>query len=512
LTAVPRASVSRPRVHRRLPARWRNAISFTIVGLPFIGAIIRTFRGSGRLGGDDALTELAVRAVGTHAVLVGPYSRFGWNHPGPLYFYVLAPFYWLFGADGRAITAGAILIGLVSALTILVFARRRGGSGLMLWTAVVLALFLWHLDDAFWNSWPPFVTLLPVTAFLLAAWSFACVDRWALPIAVAMGSFAVQTHIGYAPLVLGVGVAALTVWLVRVRRRPEILRAWRSPVVIAVGLFVLAWIPPMIDAAVHDPSNVEQLLDFRADRVRLEAQTVGEGWVTATRGLSGFLDGRADLADNVISGRSASWLSLVTASGLVLATTFATRRRRWDVLVLLGLVVVAFALSVYAISEVAGPLFNHLVVWTSVLSVMAWVAVGAGVLPDVERSRAAAPMTAAVAVLGLTALTLAWPGIAPADTGSAEFEAMVSRVERQVPADRSVVVRLASDPLWPWGTALVSGLRQDGFDVHGERRKGAMSIVFEPRDLKPVRRDDVVVTVVWSPSECEDTAVCAPIS
>jgi hypothetical protein len=143
---------------------------------------------------------------------------------------------------------------------------------------------------------------------------------------------------------------------------------------------------------------------------------------------------------------------------------------------------------------------------------MAWVAVGAGVLPDVERSRAAAPMTAAVAVLGLTALTLAWPGIAPADTGSAEFEAMVSRVERQVPADRSVVVRLASDPLWPWGTALVSGLRQDGFDVHGERRKGAMSIVFEPRDLKPVRRDDVVVTVVWSPSECEDTAVCAPIS
>jgi hypothetical protein len=425
---------------------------------------------------------------------------------------VLAPFYWLFGADGRAITAGAILIGLTSALTILVFARRRGGSGLMLWTAFVLALFLWHLDDAFWNSWPPFVTLLPVVAFLFAAWSFACVDRWALPIAVAMGSFAVQTHIGHAPLVLGIGVAALIVWLVRVRRRPEILRAWRSPVVIAVGLFVLAWIPPMIDAVAHDPSNVEQLWDFRADRAHLEAQTVGEGWVAATHGLSGFLGGRSELADNVISGRSTSWPSLLTMSGLVLAAAIVTRRRRWDVLVLLGLVVVAFALSVYAVSQVAGPLFNHLVLWTSVLSVMAWVAVGAGVLPEVERFRVAGPMTAAVAMLGLTALTLAWPGIAPADAGSSDFEAMVSRVERQVPADRPVVVRLANDPLWPWGTALVSGLRQDGFDVHGERRKGAMSIVFEPRDLKAERPDDVVVTVVWSPSECGNTEVCAPIS
>jgi hypothetical protein len=44
---------------------------------------------------DAAIIELDVRNALDGGQLLGPYSRFGWNHPGPAYFYLLGPAYWL---------------------------------------------------------------------------------------------------------------------------------------------------------------------------------------------------------------------------------------------------------------------------------------------------------------------------------------------------------------------------------------------------------------------------------
>src|SRR5258706_2457511 len=43
--------------------------------------------------GDLALIESYTIDASGGKLLVGAYSRFGWNHPGPAYFYLLAPFY-----------------------------------------------------------------------------------------------------------------------------------------------------------------------------------------------------------------------------------------------------------------------------------------------------------------------------------------------------------------------------------------------------------------------------------
>ena len=249
--------------------------------------------------------------------------------------------------------------------------------------------------------------------FLIAAWSLACLDRWALPVAAAMGIFVTQTQIAYLPLVLIVGGVALVVWLARIRRRRESLLTWRVPVAIAAGLFVLAWLPPTIDALAHHPSNLDQLREFRGNQPvsRLTQLAMGGG---PRRGGSPDSWMARLTSPTSMSPGAGSWASLVTFGGVVLAGAVAIRRRYSDVLVLLGLLAFAFAACVYAVSEVAGPLVSHLVLWMSVLSVMAWVAVGASVIPDVERSRGAARICAAVAVIGgSTAVTLAWPGFAP---------------------------------------------------------------------------------------------------
>src|SRR5262245_65496979 len=52
---------------------------------------------------DHALEVLRVADVGTrHPPLTGPWSRFGWDHPGPLLFWVSAPGYRIFGPPGVA--------------------------------------------------------------------------------------------------------------------------------------------------------------------------------------------------------------------------------------------------------------------------------------------------------------------------------------------------------------------------------------------------------------------------
>ena len=543
MTALTQVRPTQARKTSRSHLRsWPEFIVVTMLGLPFIAAIVRTLRGVSRLPGDFAATELAVRAVGSHAVLLGPYSRFGWRHPGPIYFYVLAPFYWLLGADVRAITLGAIGVNLTAVGLILVFARRRGGRGLMLWTAFVLALVIWHLDEAVWSSWGPYVTILSAAAFLIAAWSLACLDRWALPIVLVGGSFLVQTHVAYLPMVVGVGVVAFTIFTARVVRGTPNLGGWRVPSAVGLGLLICVWIPPTMDVVLHHPNNVGRLLAFRDDPRGFENESWGrprssgvasststhtlfEGWQVATQGLSGFLDGRADQLDSDSSAhqeadaQGGSWASLATVGAVVGAGALAIRRRRWDTIVLFGLLVVAFAVSVYAVSDVVGPLFTFLVAWTSVLSLAAWVVVGAAISPELERGWVKSPVAVVAATLaGLAVVLLLWPGpapIAPAGTGlddARPFEPMVSHVERRVPHGRRVVVRISDLNQWFVAAGLVAGLRADGYNAFAERDPGAMTVGFEPRDLRDARPGDTIVTVAAGPSTCPDRGVCLPTS
>ena len=66
------------------------AIAVAIVLVPIIVLLGRAIFGSWTTVADYAALELRTRAVGgTDTPLVGPYSRYGWNHPGSLLFYAL---------------------------------------------------------------------------------------------------------------------------------------------------------------------------------------------------------------------------------------------------------------------------------------------------------------------------------------------------------------------------------------------------------------------------------------
>ena len=55
---------------------------------------------------------------GPHTPLTGAHWRYGWDHPGPLQSWLLAPFDWLFGVNGVlvgvALLNAAAIVGRVA--------------------------------------------------------------------------------------------------------------------------------------------------------------------------------------------------------------------------------------------------------------------------------------------------------------------------------------------------------------------------------------------------------------
>src|SRR5471030_794226 len=84
-------------------------------------AFVRTLFGTWHATGDQAVIQLRTLDVGgRHTPLIGPYSRYGWSHPGPALFYALAPILRLFGGHDTGVLAGAVVLNALALVCILV--------------------------------------------------------------------------------------------------------------------------------------------------------------------------------------------------------------------------------------------------------------------------------------------------------------------------------------------------------------------------------------------------------
>lgn len=210
---------------RPLFSRRTTWLVLTVTALPFLVSAIAVFAGVGgtyRPYADVAQTELIVRDVGRYEVLVGPYSREGWHHPGPALYYLLAIPYRLLGSSSAAMSFGALVVNGGSIVGMGAIAKRRGGTALMLCMLVTLALMVRSLGFEFLAmAWNPYITALPYGFLVMLVWAMACGERWALPVGVVVATFVVQTHVGYVALalpLLGLGAAWLvadTLWRAR---------------------------------------------------------------------------------------------------------------------------------------------------------------------------------------------------------------------------------------------------------------------------------------------------------
>jgi hypothetical protein len=263
---------SRPTPARRAvrPSPRQLALGLMLLALTPVLAVIVTRAGRTYVPtGDPASLDLFVRDVFSgHPPLVGPYSR-GFNHPGPMLFWLLGPLSWVTGgAPWATLVGGAVLQGL-AIVGVGWISFRRAGIAFMLTTLSALALAYagFGFGVQFLEAWNPYIAFPFFLLFLLLVWAVAIGDRWQLLSAVVVGSFLVQTHIGYTPLVLGAGLWGLVAALTRGRPADEsslmeTQPPWGRVLTWTEAAFVVMWLPPVLQQLTGERGNLEEIWNF----------------------------------------------------------------------------------------------------------------------------------------------------------------------------------------------------------------------------------------------------------
>ena len=244
------------------------AFALLLVVAPLVVCVVDELSAHGARGplaGDFALLELGARQALHGRQLFGPYSRFAWHHPGPIYFYLLAPLYALAG-DGERLHLGASLIALGSVILIVVHGSRLAPGplhravGLVLLAAGISWLCSTDYVGGPAGPWNPAVTILPFVALLVVAGDVAMPARGGLASLVALHAFVVQTHVSHAPVATIVAATAVALRHVGGAADAPLRRRRRRGLALLVA--IAAWSPTVVEAVVHRGGNLARWWAF----------------------------------------------------------------------------------------------------------------------------------------------------------------------------------------------------------------------------------------------------------
>lgn len=327
------------------------------------------------LTGDFSHTEFLVRAIPRHPPLIGVAARVQdlGSTPGPSMAYLLYPFYKLFGSTAFALVAAVDLLHLAAIAGAVIVAKRVGGTSISVLAALSLTATTLALAPRFflepWNVWVP---VFAFALFLKLVWGLVCEHLALLPLAVAVGSHCVQTHISYTVLVGGL-LGGVVVWLGWLWWRTDRL-ADRHPIrwlLIATATMVVAWLPPVIEQLHPGTGNLRKLYHQFSDP---GAPFVG------TRAAIKAMIGRFNLLgpwiiDAQKDPRSTpNYIGFVLFVALVgLSARWAWKRRDRIELSLYAVLGAATVLGLFSTTRIFGVFFEYVIRWMLPL-VALWVA------------------------------------------------------------------------------------------------------------------------------------------
>ena len=231
--------------------------------------------------GDIAANSLQVQKAKHFRETLGNYSRFGFHHPGPAFFYVFAAGEALFFDAAHAVPTAfngqLIAHYLLSAFFFAVSLALIGGwldRGAARWFLGLALLFAaWHFGAVgkfyefiparlgLLNLWSPCLIVLPFLCFVVVAASVSAGSGKDLWLMVLAGCFLVHGHVAMPLFVVPVAsLAYACLWMEarRTGRRPCNLfprQHWIAGAIIALFL-----VPIAIDCFTTHPSNLQRIV------------------------------------------------------------------------------------------------------------------------------------------------------------------------------------------------------------------------------------------------------------
>jgi hypothetical protein len=445
--------------------------------------------------GDPAANSIITAQAKHFALLVGNYSRLGFSHPGPGFFYVQAFGEWLFHDRLRIVPApwnGQVLGVLVLNAALLAATMTVLAGWLRSWPATALAGaaalgFLARHGQAASVMWPPFMYVLPFLLLLVAAASVAAgrtADLWALALAAGLLVHGHAQFLLFVPVITAAALVALVA-----RRRAGV---WQRPRDWLVGLAVAAVfaLPMVVNLALHWPGEFPKYLGYGSSE-----QAGGHPVAAATGYVAQFWPGGP--------------LCVVVGVVLLAAVAIATRRREAGAFVTTGAAFVGLGLVMmtgYAATGIddLGQRYVGYFSWAIPLLLGALVAGCAGGLLPGRLARPVAVAGLAVALVAALAAPTLVTTREPLPGAPLAVAALADRAN-----GRPVVLALEGDT-WPQMVGLL---------VAGQRRGVRICVDVSWRFMVTdqyvctarERASGMAVTLVAARSAAPGRAVIAPV-
>jgi hypothetical protein len=495
-----RPGASRSVVHEGdvVLARWTVLVPVLIVAASAAITVARALGGPYSFWGDKAIEETAVQQAAAFEQTVGPFSYWGFFHPGPSMFYVLSPFYVFTGREPLSLALGALAINSACAFAIVVVARRMLGwwAGVSAAGLVAVHFLVWS-GPGIWDHWNPSLIPLPflLTALLCAAgWN----GSWRTVIAAAVtGTFVVQTHFGALPLVCAAWLLGLCgLWIAHrspgerqaVRKAEDAEaggRRWSLAFAIAAGALVaLMWVPPLVQQLTADSGdrNLSRLVAVARD-----GPSVSDG-EPSDRSLPQAVKAVVHESTRVPLGASAPWTTapvdlsksdasvsrwLVWAASLLAAMVsigWGVISRRLAAVGLGAMTLVVSLVGVVAAMRVPGGLYNYQLWGLAVSLYPGWIgaasAAGALLCRRLARSVAMASAGVALALAIVPAVAFAASLRAP-ELQPLGGQALASaNVAEPFLRGRGSIYASWDPALFDVAEGVVATLRREHIDVH----------------------------------------------
>jgi hypothetical protein len=425
--------------------------------------------------GDGATLELRVLQAAHGGQLLGAYSRFYWNHPGPAFFYLALPIYEAFHERGPALNLFMLVVNAIVAIAIVLLARRLRGDPFAWLVAALLAIAqlvaIPFVQTGEWNLVSPMFPLV-LLSFLGAA--LACGQIEMLPAFAFVASVIVQTHIGYLPEVAAVsGVAAAGgLWHLVSRRsgwHPQRKDRWIA--ISTAVVLVVCWSLPLYEAARHRPGNLKLLLDFFAAPHPAE-HTWEVILTTVFQGLSVVPVAIADSWRIAVPTPGPPVGEAIALGELALVAGALSAAWRWrdpTLGVFAAIALAEIVAAVAAVHAIRGDVLPDLVLWIAIPGLMAMVAGAAWLTPQTGRGGSVTVAFGAVALaLALIAPVPRAPIFRDRDVAAEQLAHDVQAALAARHVDRPVV-RIASDYIWPPVAAIVLHLYKQRVPIFVER-------------------------------------------
>jgi len=483
-------------------------LSLVVTSLAFGVGLVKLVADFGRPYyhyGDQAVLASRVGDAMRFHIELGPYSRFGWSHPGPALFYLQAPVYSLSNTNPRSLFLGSLLINGICIVATLAVVCRFAGEWSALWATAVVGVVLLALGanaiETFWN--PDLEAAAVLLVMVLTAGAVSGSGLSVVGVAM-VGSYVVQTDVGTVPLVGVMAVVSVVGYLTQLVLRPRRRHRRDSPAgrvvpavmaVLGVATVAVAWIPPLVQQFRGHPGNLSALYDFFSHPTATAAKygsthSLSAAWAVVANSTTAVPFGNVSAtAAMTTAAAGRQWTVVVWAALAAAGMVWGGWRRRWFAFGLGLTTLVGLVVSVISVERIVGPIGNYLAFWMELVPVPAVVGVGVLTVEALSR-RKAAPVdspTEATAPLkspawwrpGLgwalaVALLLPVVGVAgQLGRGSALVDSegnleiaqltgfTVSHLRQS--SERDVLVVMGNADRWPEASGLVLQLTQNGY-------------------------------------------------